>query len=165
MIKLLESEDEDIREKSVDIILKIIQTGANELKEGQQHPTLPLPPEIRKDIIDELKIFDDIKELALIAECPDNHDEILEENFENELLKEDDEIISNLQITYNLLKFGSNSNKIKVALTTKDKVEELTDDEYLDKLIQEYYWIKRDQFKSKAKEVLTMITKIIGENK
>jgi hypothetical protein len=56
----------------------------------------------------------------------------LEESFENELLKSSFHSLYDLKLTYNLLKYGSNSNKIKVALAVKDKVEKFADDEYLE---------------------------------
>ncbi|KAA6385427.1 MAG: hypothetical protein EZS28_019044 [Streblomastix strix] len=190
-----ESQDKDVREYAIEIINHIIQNGAIELKEGQQHPyhnqlssdgtitkliqqfkdknkdiihfyiaqtfaylfkALPLPPDIKKDIIEKFKP-DEIEELAFIAECPDNHDAILDGNYENNLFQKENKSFYYLLLTHNLLQFGSNANKKRVALAVKDKVEIFIIDEFLDEFIQEYSWIQRDQIKSKAKEALSLI--------
>ncbi|KAA6372310.1 MAG: hypothetical protein EZS28_032163 [Streblomastix strix] len=190
-----ESQDKDVKKYAIDNINQIIQNGAIELKEGQQHPyhnqlssdgtitkliqqfkdydntdfklkiansfaylfkALPLPPDIKKEIIELLKpAF--IEELAFIAECSDNHDAILNGNYENNLFKYYSDTLEYLQLTYYLIKFGSNANKKRVALAVKDKVERFIIDDYLDEFIQEYSLIQRDLLKSEAEEVLSLI--------
>ncbi|KAA6399944.1 MAG: hypothetical protein EZS28_004528 [Streblomastix strix] len=121
--------------------------------------TLPLPPDIRKDIIEKLKIDSDFDELAFTAECQDNHDAILNGNYENQIFKYESDALKYLQLIYHILKYGSNKNKKKVALAVKVKVERLLIDEYLDELIEKYYWNEQKikEIKPKAKEVLSLI--------
>ncbi|KAA6378351.1 MAG: hypothetical protein EZS28_026119 [Streblomastix strix] len=148
LIQLYKNEDESIVQYSFE------QTFAYLFR------TLPLPPIIRKEIVDLLKIVSDFEQLAFLAESQENHDAILEENFESELLKSKFHTIDDLKLIYNLLKYGSNSNKIKVALAVKDKVEKFADDEYLEEFnnSMEYEFLKlNDEGKLKIKDKATGI--------
>ncbi|KAA6375146.1 MAG: hypothetical protein EZS28_029328 [Streblomastix strix] len=50
---------------------------------------LPLPPEIKNNVIQKLK-QNHIYELSLLSECPENHDAILANDFEKKLFQDDE---------------------------------------------------------------------------
>ncbi|KAA6399170.1 MAG: hypothetical protein EZS28_005296, partial [Streblomastix strix] len=110
-------------------------------------------------VIEYLK-FKSYELLALIAECQDNHDAILKEKFENKIFECECQTLDDLQLTYNLLKFGTNVNQKKVALAVKEKVERLLIDEYVNELKRNHYWINKDQLASQAKEIIEQIRTI-----
>ncbi|KAA6378885.1 MAG: hypothetical protein EZS28_025587 [Streblomastix strix] len=122
---------------------------------------LPLPQDIAKEIIKQLKNEINFNELALLAECPENHKAILHDCYELELFNDEDLIGSSLQqlnLVKNILKYGSFNNKKKVALAIKVKIENLINqsDIYFDD--EEDDWdIKVRQ---KAKQVLSLIISV-----
>ncbi|KAA6396857.1 MAG: hypothetical protein EZS28_007620 [Streblomastix strix] len=103
---------------------------------------LPLPEDIKKQVLQQLKDNLYFVYIAYLAECSENHDEILSNSFENQLFNEEDEYVTveYLRLAVILLQLGSNPNKKKVALSVKDKVIRLTIDEYVDQLGDENKW-------------------------
>ncbi|KAA6397643.1 MAG: hypothetical protein EZS28_006832 [Streblomastix strix] len=122
---------------------------------------LPLPQDIDKEIIKQLKNEINFNELALLAECPDNHKAILHDCYELELFNDEDLIgfsLQQLNLVKNILKYGSFSNKKKVALAIKVKIENLINqsDIYFDD--EEDDWdIKVSK---QAKQVLSLIISV-----
>ncbi|KAA6372634.1 MAG: hypothetical protein EZS28_031838 [Streblomastix strix] len=134
------------------------------IKDGDEQPAqilaylykaLALPFEIEKVVIEKLKRFpSNFEELALLAECKDNHNQILAKEFENQLFEYESDSLSSLRLILNILKFGTNENKIKISNAIKDKVEKLAfqndknkieeEEEYLDKE-------EKEEIKLKAK--------------
>ncbi|KAA6372642.1 MAG: hypothetical protein EZS28_031831, partial [Streblomastix strix] len=115
----------------------------------------PLPEGIKKQVLQQLKDNLYFVYIAYLAECPENHDEILSNSFENQLFSEGDEYhtLQYLRLAVLLLQLGSNPNKKKVALSVKDKVIRLTIDEYVDQLDDENKWDEgvAQEIKSKSK--------------
>ncbi|KAA6375713.1 MAG: hypothetical protein EZS28_028760 [Streblomastix strix] len=102
----------------------------------------------------------EIMKIGRIVQNRTNHDAILDGSFENDIFKYEYKSLNYLQLTYNLLKFGTNANKKKVALAVKEKVERLQINEYVNELINEYTLIKKDQLTSKTQEVIVLIKTI-----
>ncbi|KAA6366155.1 MAG: hypothetical protein EZS28_038318, partial [Streblomastix strix] len=193
MIKMLNSEEYWIRDKSLEIINNIIRAGVNELKEGQKHPfhsalkedgtiskliqmfkddkynirsdiaqilsclfkAQPLPDEIKNDIIKILKELIDFDDLALLSESADNHNLLLNNNFEKDLLISESNTLPSLHIIQSILHLGSNANKKKVTTAVKSGVQKLTDDKYVDELGKNENWSEdqRKEIKIRAKEI------------
>ncbi|KAA6365743.1 MAG: hypothetical protein EZS28_038730 [Streblomastix strix] len=129
--------------------------------------TLPLPEDIKKQVLQQLKYHDDFDEIAYLAECPENHDVILSDSFVNELFKEfrEYDTLQYLRLTILLLQLGSNPNKKKVALSVKDKVIRLTIDEYVDQLDDKYNWDedKIQEINSNSRQAVQLIKSIEEE--
>ncbi|KAA6311143.1 MAG: hypothetical protein EZS28_056184, partial [Streblomastix strix] len=95
-----------------------------------------LPVEIRRDVIEEQKMNNNFDELALLAECLENHDEILAGEFEQNLFEDVTYIFQYFNITLSLLGFGSEANQKRVISAVEEKVKHLSDAEYVNDLIK-----------------------------
>ncbi|KAA6392762.1 MAG: hypothetical protein EZS28_011709 [Streblomastix strix] len=130
--------------------------------------SLLLPSEIKNDVINELKLKDKYDFLALLAECQDNHDAIMANDLEYQLFQFENKqkTIPSLRLTLQLLRFGEESKKRKIALAVKWDMEILTDNKYLDKREGKLYStdVEKEQIKAKAQEGLAMIKAIIGDD-
>ncbi|KAA6382918.1 MAG: hypothetical protein EZS28_021554 [Streblomastix strix] len=106
----------------------------------------PIPTEYRRKIIKILKSLniEYYDSLAMLAECPENHDTILEDNFYEWVFQYEYFPLPYLHITLLILKLGSGTNKNKVANSVIDKVKKYSDDKYMD---QSSYWCNRSQSK------------------
>ncbi|KAA6373504.1 MAG: hypothetical protein EZS28_030968, partial [Streblomastix strix] len=127
---------------------------------------LPLPEDDKKQVLQQLKQHYAFDEIAYLAECPENHDDILSDSFENQLFNEKVEFqtLQYLRLTILLLQLGSNNNKKKAALSVKDKVIRLTIDEYVDQLDDKYNWDedKIQEIKYNSRQAVQLI-KLIEE--
>ncbi|KAA6392654.1 MAG: putative NEK protein kinase [Streblomastix strix] len=126
----------------------------------------PLPKEISFKVMEQLNsqlLF--LISISHLAECPDNHDAILTNQFEKKLFEGDSNIIEYLQITYLILQLGSEENKQRVANAVKDKIQRLTDYITLQKLGKEQIWNKKTKkgIKDIVNELYQLIKKVIGE--
>ncbi|KAA6360685.1 MAG: hypothetical protein EZS28_043788 [Streblomastix strix] len=106
-----------------------------------------LPSSIESDVIKELKLWNDFKEIALLAECEANHEAILKNNYEKLLLEEEFwewETLNQLVLIHTILRFGNDENQRIVAFAMKPKVEKLTNQSYIKELEQNKRWHQRE---------------------
>ncbi|KAA6403771.1 MAG: hypothetical protein EZS28_000709 [Streblomastix strix] len=181
MINILDSQDVDIQNKALQIITSIIRTGlidiliqifTNQFKWNihyqiaqilaQIFKSLPLPVEIRSNVIQCLKIYEDIDNIALVAENQENHDAILENSFEKFILKNENKTFEYLRLIKFLLSFGSNQTKQKICEAVGEKIHRLSFDEYVNQLYQRMMWDNNqlEEVKARTSEINLMIESI-----
>ncbi|KAA6378126.1 MAG: hypothetical protein EZS28_026346 [Streblomastix strix] len=129
-----------------------------------------LPEEIKQQVIKTYKERSWFDQLAILAECEDNHDMILEDEFEKKLLEDFEnhyEIIQQLHFIIPILHLGSEENKKKVALQIKKKIKKLSNDKNIQKFAKKHLWKEKDKEKIsvQSKEILIIIKEIIGDEK
>ncbi|KAA6381144.1 MAG: hypothetical protein EZS28_023331 [Streblomastix strix] len=153
LIKALKDDDKDDIHYDISWTLALLFKAA------------PLPKEISFKVVEQLNSLSLLMiNISHLAECPDNHDAILANEFEKKLFEGDSNIIEYLQITYLILHLGSEENKQRVANAVKDKVKRLTDYKTLQELGKEQIWNKKTKkgIQAKAKESYQLIKEIIG---
>ncbi|KAA6370082.1 MAG: hypothetical protein EZS28_034391, partial [Streblomastix strix] len=132
----------------------------------QLFKALPLPTEINEEIIKGIKSskYPDFEQLALLGECPENHDAILANNFEKNLFKDEFNTLESLHIAQSLILFGTEDNRTKVAFTIKDRVKKLAEEKYENELGEMFVLIfdedKKSEISEQAKNVLSLIVSI-----
>ncbi|KAA6355898.1 MAG: hypothetical protein EZS28_048575, partial [Streblomastix strix] len=99
--------------------------------------------------------------ISHLAECPDNHDAILANEFEKKLFEDDSCVIEYLQIAYFILYLGSEENKQRVANAVKDKVKRLADNKTLQELGKEQNW--NEQTKKDIQIIVEQLYQLIKE--
>ncbi|KAA6386602.1 MAG: hypothetical protein EZS28_017870, partial [Streblomastix strix] len=121
----------------------------------------PLPQEMKNDLIQKLKVGIDWFELTLLAECNDNHEAILANDFEMKIFEFNQYTNLQLVLIINLLRYGTQNLKSIISLV-KEKVWKLIDDKELDEFGEKQNWnqIKKEEIKQKAKEILIIIWEI-----
>ncbi|KAA6352821.1 MAG: hypothetical protein EZS28_051652, partial [Streblomastix strix] len=80
---------------------------------AQLYKSIALPQEIKKKVIEQLKDkkFPDLDGLAYLAENQDNHQEILADDYGQKLFENKAKTTGSLQLTSNLIQFGSEMTK------------------------------------------------------
>ncbi|KAA6372484.1 MAG: hypothetical protein EZS28_031989, partial [Streblomastix strix] len=123
----------------------------------------PLPPEFSSQIQDIKQFF--ISQLTLVAECPDNHETILANNFENKFFEDESIPLLYLNLALMLFKYGSKENKQKVAFAIKNKVKGLTNFGFIDQMANSYNWDEemKQNIKLKVQELKPIIEVIAGK--
>ncbi|KAA6398439.1 MAG: hypothetical protein EZS28_006036 [Streblomastix strix] len=128
-----------------------------------------LPSEISLKVIQSLKGYMKTYffELAVLAECPDNHTDILIDDFEKYLTVKVFQTEDYLDFVLNMLKYGNQWNQYLIASAVKEKVEKIANVDYVNEITQKYGWEQKrsDQLKEKANLARTMIQKVQGEKK
>ncbi|KAA6392428.1 MAG: hypothetical protein EZS28_012044 [Streblomastix strix] len=144
-----------IKEKFENIRIKITHIFSYLYK------AFPLPNEVRQDVIENMNKDENLKEVAFLAECPENVDTILINEFEKRFFQREKDSLLYLHLIKILLNNASDENARKIAITTKQKVVRLTNDKYLNEYEIVYVWPKKEILKAKAQELLVMINDVI----
>ncbi|KAA6357734.1 MAG: hypothetical protein EZS28_046739, partial [Streblomastix strix] len=124
--------------------------------------SFPLPELIRKDVIEQLKDQSHFNGITLLAECPDNHTAILEDDFASCLFIEEWMSLGYLHLTLLFLHARHYLNSKKIVFAVRDRIERLTQDEYVDYIGRDHDWddLKKTELKSKAKEAFDLINEV-----
>ncbi|KAA6356049.1 MAG: hypothetical protein EZS28_048424, partial [Streblomastix strix] len=104
-------------------------------------------------------------QLTLVAECPDNHETILTNDFENNFFEDESIPLLYLNLTLMLFKNGSNESKEKVADAIKYKVQALTNFDFIDQMAISCNWDEelKQNIKQKILDLKSIIEEIAGK--
>ncbi|KAA6399971.1 MAG: hypothetical protein EZS28_004510 [Streblomastix strix] len=130
----------------------------------------PLPQNSGPEIINQLKsIYNNSQQyIELLADCPDNHDMILDNDYELKILSQEDNLVPSLHLLLTLLLVGSERNNQIMIYALKDKVKLLSYYSYLNEPKNKYGLglsnANKNDIKTQAQQVL-LVMKLILEGK
>ncbi|KAA6383217.1 MAG: hypothetical protein EZS28_021256 [Streblomastix strix] len=134
------------------------------------YKAIPLPQELKFDIINELKQSNNFEILALIAECLENHDDILTDNYELQLFENGQYNVKYLTLAHPLLQYGTYQNKRKVALAIKCNVGMFNEEnQFVEKMKDEIRFKvginvgSKEQIRIKVQKIFDMINETVQE--
>ncbi|KAA6383385.1 MAG: hypothetical protein EZS28_021088, partial [Streblomastix strix] len=127
----------------------------------------PLPQDCGQEIINQLKDSDnhDQQYLDLLAECPDNYDMILDNEYERKMLNDEQNLLPSLQLLETMLLVGSEFNGKILTYALQDKVKILTYFSHLNQILdkdgEELSQLNKEETRMKAQQVLKLMKWIL----